>query len=97
MGISMKLNKHLASFSNKDAIIRAIRFCLRDQDTLAGLPFRDMLVGSDGVYFELIVPEGTGREICEQAIREAYASRDVVRHGVIVCPSNWFALARESQ
>lgn len=70
--------------------LRTIGWCKRNHLTLAGLPYEDNLAGSDGISIEIITPPGMSREMLEQAVREGYSERDVVRHRILECPVGWF-------
>ena len=86
----MQLNRYTARESDKSRILRTIGWCKRNHLTLAGLPYEDNLAGSDGISIEIITPPGMSREMLEQAVREGYSERDVVRHRILECPVGWF-------
>ncbi|MEM0830996.1 hypothetical protein J4V19_24370, partial [Escherichia coli] len=82
----MQLNRYTARESDKGRVLRTIGWCKRNHLTLAGLPYDDNLVGNDGISIEIITPPGMSREMLEQAVKEGYSERDVVRHRILECP-----------
>lgn len=86
----MQLNRYTARESDKGRVLRTIGWCKRNHLTLAGLPYDDNLVGNDGISIEIITPPGMSREMLEQAVKEGYSERDVVRHRILECPIGWF-------
>ncbi|EGA8339135.1 hypothetical protein ACW6AV_003459 [Edwardsiella piscicida] len=86
----MQLNRYTAKESDKNRIIRMIGWCKRNSLSLAGLPYDDSFSGPEGIDVEIITPPRMSREMLEQAIREGYSERDVVRHRIVECPLAWF-------
>lgn len=92
--MKVRLNKRIAQKDERPNIVHNIRWCRKHHQSLAGLPFIDDAASGSGIELNLIVPSGTSREHIEQALREGYRERDVIRHGVIECPTGWFAQAK---
>ncbi|CEF32306.1 conserved hypothetical protein [Xenorhabdus nematophila str. Websteri] len=84
--VVMQLNRYTARESDKSRILRIIGWCKRNHLTLAGLPYDDNLSGSEGISLEIITPPGMSREMLEQAVKEGYSERDVIRHRILECP-----------